>query len=65
VVRSLLAAPATLNFFSFAVMALYTLYATRTLGVRPTLLVAVAGAVASVLWLLPSPVVRLRALPEA
>jgi hypothetical protein len=32
---------------------------------RPTLLVAVSGADASVLWLLPSPVVRLRALPEA
>jgi hypothetical protein len=36
-----------------------------TIGMRPTLLIAVAGAVASVLWLLPSPVVRLRALPEA
>jgi MFS family permease len=35
------------------------------IGMRPTLLIAVAGAVASVLWLLPSPVVRLRALPEA
>jgi MFS family permease len=35
-----------------------------TIGIRPTLLVAVAGAVASVLWLLPSPVPRLRSLPE-
>ena len=35
-----------------------------TIGIRPTLLVAVAGAVASVLWLLPSPVLRLRSLPE-
>jgi predicted MFS family arabinose efflux permease len=34
------------------------------IGIRPTLLIAVAGAVASVLWLLPSPVLRLRALPE-
>jgi MFS family permease len=34
------------------------------IGIRPTLLVAVAGAVASVLWLLPSPVLRLRSLPE-
>jgi predicted MFS family arabinose efflux permease len=35
-----------------------------TIGIRPTLLVAIAGAVASVLWLLPSPVLRLRSLPE-
>ena len=35
-----------------------------TIGIRPTLLIAVAGAVASVLWLLPSPVLRLRSLPE-
>jgi MFS family permease len=34
-------------------------------GMRETLIVAVAGAVASVLWLVPSPVLRLRALPEA
>jgi len=36
-----------------------------TIGMRETLIVAVAGAVASVLWLVPSPVLRLRALPEA
>ena len=35
------------------------------IGMRPTLLVAVGGAVASIFWLLPSPVLRLRALPEA
>jgi hypothetical protein len=35
------------------------------IGMRPTLLLAVTGAVASVLWLLPSPVPRLRELPEA
>jgi hypothetical protein len=35
------------------------------IGMRPTLLVAVGGAVASVFWLLPSPVLQLRALPEA
>jgi MFS family permease len=35
------------------------------IGMRPTLWIAVAGGVASVLWLLPSPVPRLRALPEA
>jgi hypothetical protein len=34
-------------------------------GVRTTLFVAVAGAVASVLWLLPSSVPRMRALPNA
>jgi MFS family permease len=43
VVRPILAATATLNFFSFAVMALYTLYATRTLGVRPFELGLVLG----------------------
>jgi predicted MFS family arabinose efflux permease len=36
-----------------------------TIGMRPTLWLAVAGGVASVLWLLPSPVLRLRGLPEA
>jgi MFS family permease len=35
------------------------------IGMRPTLLVGVGGAVASIFWLLPSPVLRLRALPEA
>jgi MFS family permease len=35
------------------------------IGMRETLLLAVAGAIASVLWLLPSPVPRLRELPEA
>lgn len=35
-----------------------------TIGIRPTLVAAIAGAVASVLWLLPSPVLRLRSLPE-
>jgi MFS family permease len=34
-------------------------------GMRETLLLAVAGALASVLWLLPTPVPRLRELPEA
>ena len=43
VVRPILAATATLNFFSFAVMALYTLYATRGLGVRPSELGLVLG----------------------
>jgi MFS family permease len=42
-VRPILAATATLNFFSFAVMALYTLYATRSLGVRPSELGLVLG----------------------
>jgi MFS family permease len=36
-----------------------------TFGMRETLLIAVAGAIASVLWLVPSPVPRLRELPEA
>jgi MFS family permease len=36
-----------------------------TIGMRATLLLAVAGALAGVLWLLPSPVPRLRELPEA
>ncbi len=34
------------------------------IGLRPTLWIATAGACAGVLWLLPSPVVRLRELPE-
>lgn len=33
-------------------------------GLRPTLWIATAGAVFAVLWLLPSPVVRMRELPE-
>jgi MFS family permease len=36
-----------------------------TIGMRETLLLAVVGALASVLWLLPSPVPRLRELPES
>jgi MFS family permease len=36
-----------------------------TIGMRETLLLAVGGAVLSVLWLVPSPVPRLRELPEA
>jgi MFS family permease len=34
------------------------------IGLQPTLCIAGIGAVASVLWLLPSPVPRMRALPE-
>jgi MFS family permease len=34
------------------------------IGVRPTLWVASLGALAGVLWLLPSPVPALRELPE-
>jgi MFS family permease len=34
------------------------------LGVRPTLWIATVGAVAGVLWLLPSPIAALRELPE-
>ncbi|MEV8623235.1 MFS transporter [Streptomyces sp. NPDC051079] len=34
------------------------------LGLRPTLWVATAGAVLAVLWVLPSPLARLRELPE-
>ncbi len=34
------------------------------IGLQPTLWIAGVGAVASVLWLLPSPVPRMRALPE-
>ncbi|MEP7106113.1 MAG: MFS transporter [Chloroflexota bacterium] len=36
-----------------------------TLGVRGALLIATAGAVLGVLWLLPSPILRMRELPEA
>jgi len=36
-----------------------------TIGLRPTLWVAVVGALAAFLWLLPSPVPRLRELPDA
>jgi MFS family permease len=35
------------------------------IGLRPTLWIATAGAVAGALWLLPSPVPRLRELPAA
>ena len=34
------------------------------IGLRPTLWIATAGGVAGVLWLLPSPILRLRELPE-
>jgi hypothetical protein len=34
------------------------------IGLRPTLWIATAGALAGVLWLLPSPVLGLRTLPE-
>ena len=34
------------------------------IGLRQTLWIATAGALAGVLWLLPSPVLRLRDLPE-
>jgi MFS family permease len=35
-----------------------------TIGLRPTLWIATAGALAGVLWMIPSPVPRLRDLPE-
>ena len=35
-----------------------------TIGLRPALWIATAGALAGVLWLLPSPVLRLRELPD-
>ncbi|HUQ22899.1 MAG TPA: MFS transporter [Gaiellaceae bacterium] len=35
------------------------------LGLRPTLWIATAGALAGFLWLLPSPILGLRTLPEA
>ena len=35
------------------------------IGLRPTLWIATAGALAGFLWLLPSPILRLRELPEA
>jgi MFS family permease len=35
-----------------------------TLGVRPTLWIATVGALAGLLWLLPSPIPKLRELPE-
>jgi predicted MFS family arabinose efflux permease len=34
------------------------------IGLRPTLWIVTAGAICGVLWLLPSPVPRLRTLPE-
>lgn len=34
------------------------------LGLRPTLWIATAGACAGILWLLPSPIMKLRELPE-
>jgi predicted MFS family arabinose efflux permease len=35
-----------------------------TIGIRPTLWIASAGAILGVLWLLPSPIPHMRALPE-
>ena len=35
------------------------------IGLRPTLWIATVGAIAGVLWLLPSPILRMRELPEA
>jgi predicted MFS family arabinose efflux permease len=35
-----------------------------TIGIRPTLWIASAGAILGVLWLLPSPIPRMRVLPE-
>jgi MFS family permease len=34
------------------------------IGLRPTLWIAVLGAIAGFFWLLPSPMLRLRVLPE-
>lgn len=36
-----------------------------SIGLRPTLWIVTGGAVIGVLWLLPSPVLRIRALPES
>jgi MFS family permease len=35
-----------------------------TIGLRPTLWIGVIGAIAGFLWLLPSPIPRMRELPE-
>jgi predicted MFS family arabinose efflux permease len=35
-----------------------------TIGLRPTLWIASVGAVAGVLWLLPSPIMRMHELPD-
>jgi predicted MFS family arabinose efflux permease len=34
------------------------------IGVRETLWIATVGGIAGVLWLLPSPIMRMRELPE-
>jgi MFS family permease len=44
IIRAALAAGATFNFFNYMFSALFVLYATRTLGVRPAMLGAVLGA---------------------
>ena len=44
VIRASLLATATINFFNFVFWALFILYATKTLGVRPTALGLVLGA---------------------
>jgi len=44
VIRASLLATATINFFNFVFWALFILYATRTLGVRPGILGLVLGA---------------------
>ncbi len=35
------------------------------IGLRPTLWIATVGAIAGVLWLLPSPLLKLRTLDQA
>jgi hypothetical protein len=36
-----------------------------SLGLRPAMWVATVGAIGGVLWLLPTPIMRLRELPQA
>src|SRR5438105_1129077 len=53
---------ATINFFNFVFFALFILCS--TIGLRPTLWIGAAGAIAGGLFLLPSPLAHLQTLPE-
>jgi MFS family permease len=54
----------TINFGIRPIGALIGGFLGATLGVRPTLWIATVGALAGLLWLLPSPVPAMRELPE-